>query len=736
MAENPYVNRVEKADGTVIMDITDTTAEASDVAEGEVFYTRSGERSIGTLGDFTGATASTDGTHGLVPAPEAGEQNKVLTGAGTWEYMSAAAKEFTLDNVSNVSGSYSHTTSVSDATSDMKPIKIELGTPSAFNDQISVTCLDGSITLSCDDVSGSSTVKVTVLKQENMNIAIDDTAGEGDTTKVWSADKSTKENDEIKTTVNDVNEQVNGTAGGTVDVTSSVQWTSGGGVNYANGNITTTSSNYSHADIPLSTASHVQGHTRAGLEPEKGMVFLGDGDAYISGTYNQGGSSYDWNYSFDVPSGAKKLRICCATSYLSSFTCSLTLQGTEGLIERVDSLEELTGTDTTLTVSGKAADSKTVGDKFTENEEGVTTSYSGSYTQVREGNFTAGSYWRLKLVSTTSTVQYTEIKGIVDKTDTSVSETQFNLPVGKDVIWSPVKDYEAIKYAVNGSCVLEINDCSSVFDSIERKIFYCGPSRQYTKLIDAIEAAERYMGSVLYVDAGTYDLVEEFGEDYFANITTESMPGILLKNRIHIIFSPNSYVTCHYTGSNTNVLTNFSPFNAGQYGFTMENLNLSSSRVRYAVHDERNGKTEFCQSKYINCKMKHDNTDNPSWSSYSCIGGGLGSNHEVMIENCIFESVLASGETAHGVVYYHPSNDSNNHSFAAKLTLKDSYFVNGTLALDGARTDASIDTVVIFTNNSIEYYAGNASNGIFFNGSQAYQGTHYDIRAWNNDIRH
>lgn len=34
--------------------------------------------------DMTGATASTDGTHGLVPAPLAGEQGKFLRGDGTW----------------------------------------------------------------------------------------------------------------------------------------------------------------------------------------------------------------------------------------------------------------------------------------------------------------------------------------------------------------------------------------------------------------------------------------------------------------------------------------------------------------------------------------------------------------------------------------------------------------------------------------------------------------------------
>lgn len=48
MANNPYVNKVQLANGTTLMDITDTTAEVADVAEGKSFYLANGQRAVGT----------------------------------------------------------------------------------------------------------------------------------------------------------------------------------------------------------------------------------------------------------------------------------------------------------------------------------------------------------------------------------------------------------------------------------------------------------------------------------------------------------------------------------------------------------------------------------------------------------------------------------------------------------------------------------------------------------------
>lgn len=125
---NQYKNKVIYGNQT-LMDITDTTATENDVLEGEVFYSASGARSVGTLGDatqsthglmsatdkvkldgitllgvklnsnaltpdangyvniplMTGATSSTNGTAGLIPAPTSADAEKFFRGDGTWQ---------------------------------------------------------------------------------------------------------------------------------------------------------------------------------------------------------------------------------------------------------------------------------------------------------------------------------------------------------------------------------------------------------------------------------------------------------------------------------------------------------------------------------------------------------------------------------------------------------------------------------------------------------------------------
>ena len=188
-------------------------------------------------------------------------------------------------------------------------------------------------------------------------------------------------------------------------------------------------------------------------------------------------------------------------------------------------------------------------------------------------------------------------------------------------------------------------------------------SGDFTKLVDAINEAVRYMDSVVYVGAGTWDIIDELGSEYVESVSI-TQRGLYLKNRVRVICSSNSLITCNYTGSRADTISWLSAFNAGPLGFSLENATIESSNCRYAIHDERDQDADEYNNYYINCKIKHDNTD----GGYNqCIGGGLGLNGRVIIDGCIFEN---PARTNYQIVYYHNSAGSGK-SF---VEVKGSYF--------------------------------------------------------------
>ena len=60
---NQYVNKVQQSNGTTIIDITDTTAVAADVASGKYIYLATGQRVSGSL-TFSTITVSSSNPSG------------------------------------------------------------------------------------------------------------------------------------------------------------------------------------------------------------------------------------------------------------------------------------------------------------------------------------------------------------------------------------------------------------------------------------------------------------------------------------------------------------------------------------------------------------------------------------------------------------------------------------------------------------------------------------------------
>ena len=122
--------------------------------------------------DMTGATASTDGTHGLVPAPEAGDEDKFLKGDGTW---GEAGGNVVYSSTPKVVGKWidgvTDVYEVTMVTNHINPTGTDYSYfPDTFSKIISVT---GSIS---GQVAGSSRYYAPMggwFKQSNDNINID-----------------------------------------------------------------------------------------------------------------------------------------------------------------------------------------------------------------------------------------------------------------------------------------------------------------------------------------------------------------------------------------------------------------------------------------------------------------------------------------------------------------------------------------------------------------------------------
>lgn len=209
---------------------------------------------------------------------------------------------------------------------------------------------------------------------------------------------------------------------------------------------------------------------------------------------------------------------------------------------------------------------------------------------------------------------------------------------------------------------------------IAPRIFYCGKNRQFKKLKDCIEEATKYMDAVVYVDEGIYDLVSEFGEDFLGSYSGTDNIGIELKNRVHVIFSSGATVVFNYTGTNEATQKYFSPFNAGAYGYTLENAWVESVNCRYSVHDERANADDSYHNVYKRCVFIHDSSKASGWHASQAIGGGLGKYGDILIEDCYCKSVGNDDS----ISYHSPNVSEEGNNSKSKIVVKNTY-TSGTL---------------------------------------------------------
>lgn len=257
------------------------------------------------------------------------------------------------------------------------------------------------------------------------------------------------------------------------------------------------------------------------------------------------------------------------------------------------------------------------------------------------------------------------------------------------------------------------------------KIFYINQdgTGDYTSFVEGINAACQYMNSIVYVGAGTYDLLSELGSDYIKQAGVGGRKGLVLKNRVHVICSSqtvlemNNERSLYDTDSQyDNSKEYLSPINTGVYGCTLENATIIDNNVRYSIHDDQgwDGSTPY-QNRFIGCTLIHKN------GKYGdCIGGGIGENCDIEIRSCYLEG----DSDVTRLAYYHGNNHTGITTAKGHIVVCDNYFDGlGTFVMSnyGDSTETSMAYV---SNNSF----GSAPE---ITGS----GTTVGMKSWNNEIR-
>lgn len=266
---------------------------------------------------------------------------------------------------------------------------------------------------------------------------------------------------------------------------------------------------------------------------------------------------------------------------------------------------------------------------------------------------------------------------------------------------------------------------NSRFEAIESKVGKIFTVGENDNVAQIVTEAMQYNGSIVYILPYVHDCYQEwedyFGAGYFENLSTGR--GIELCNDIHIIGRSGNCLKLYYTGDSDYVQSEFSLFNnkPGGSGYTIENVFFDTKKIRYVIHDERATDSTPYKVHYLRCRMKQDNSESTWDHSRACIGGGLGAHGDVVVEDCIFDTVVS--EANKDSIAYH---NSAHEQAESSIVIKNCYCEGtSTLQLAAYGKSAAL-TKVIVANCSF----GSAIEEYVWTGV-----ANFDIKYINNEIR-
>lgn len=122
-----------------------------------------------------------------------------------------------------------------------------------------------------------------------------------------------------------------------------IEWLDGYAIQGSSGALIPDSAQ-SVATVNVIGGSYISGYTRGGTGDSRGYAFYNVNGKYISGGYNSGSSSYDYNFNIDVPDKATIIKITCNTSYKNAFKAITNnlINGVSSNTNRISNAENIT----------------------------------------------------------------------------------------------------------------------------------------------------------------------------------------------------------------------------------------------------------------------------------------------------------------------------------------------------------------------------------------------------------